>query len=400
MNRFGARTNLLRARAGHSRVTFVELFFDLVFVFAITQLSHRLLEHFDPLGLVQAALLVMAVWWLWIYTAWATNWLDPQTTPVRIMLFVQMLAGLVLSTSIPLAFESRGLAFALAYVAIHVGRSLFTLWSLRHHDAANFRNFQRITVWLASAAVFWIAGGIAQDGARLALWLIALAIEYAGPAAGYWTPRLGRSTTADWRIEGSHMAERAGLFIIIALGESILVTGATFSKMDWTPLAIAAFVVAFIGTVAMWWIYFNIGAERGSEVIAHSDDPGRLGRLAYTYIHLPLVAGIIVSAASDELVLAHPDGHMDFKTAAAVLGGPALFLLGNLLFKRTHIRRTGLSHMVGLGLLAALVPLAPFAPPLGFAAAATLVLVIVAVWETCSFGRHPRPADASLEGPR
>jgi low temperature requirement protein LtrA len=396
MNQFGARTSLLRVRAGHSRVTFVELFFDLVFVFAITQLSHLLLEHFDPSGVMHTALLLMAVWWVWIYTAWATNWLDPQTTPVRIMLFVLMLAGLVLSTSIPQAFGSRGLAFAAAYVFMQVGRCLFMLWSLRHHHAGNFRNFQRITAWLAVAGVFWLAGGIAQDGARVALWSIALAIEYVSPATGFWTPRLGRSTTTEWDIEGSHMAERCGLFIIVALGESILVTGATFSRMAWTPLTVAAFAVAFVGTVAMWWIYFNIGAERGSEQIARSDDPGRLGRLAYTYIHLLPVAGIIVAAAADELVLAHPAGHMEWKTAVAVLGGPALFLLGNLLFKRTQVRRTGLSHMVGLGLLAALIPLAPHAAPLTFAAAATVVLVIVAVWETWSLGGRLRQT-GSLE---
>jgi low temperature requirement protein LtrA len=398
MKPIGARTNLLRVRAGHSRVTFVELFFDLVFVFAVTQLSHLLLEHFDPLGVLQTALLLIAVWWVWIYNAWVTNWLDPQTTPVRMMLFVQMLAGLVLSTSIPQAFESRGLAFAAAYAFMQVGRCLFMLWSLRHHHAGNFRNYQRITAWLALAAVFWIAGGLTDSGTRLAFWTVAMLIELAAPAAGFWTPRLGRSSTTDWDIEGTHIAERCGLFVIIALGESILVTGATFSKMAWTPLTVAAFAVAFVGSVAMWWIYFNIGAERGSKQMAHSDDPGRLGRL-YTYIHLLLVAGIIVAAAADELVLAHPDGHLEWKTAGALLGGPALFLLGNLLFKRTQIRPTGLSHMVGLALLAALIPLAPFASPLAFAAAATLVLVTVAIWETRSLGGKPaRAADhASLE---
>jgi low temperature requirement protein LtrA len=263
------------------------------------------------------------------------------------------------------------------------------LWSLRRHHAANFRNFQRITAWLALAAVFWIAGGLTDSGTRLAFWTVAMLIELAAPAVGYWTPRLGRSSTTDWNIEGTHIAERCGLFIIIALGESILVTGATFSKMVWTPLTVAAFAVAFVGTVAMWWIYFNIGAERGSEQMAHSDDPGRLGRL-YTYIHLLLVAGIIVAAAADELVLAHPEGHTDVRTAAAVLGGPALFLLGNLLFKRTQIARTGLSHMVGLALLATLISLVPHVSPLAFAAAAMLVLVVVAVWETRSLGGKPR----------
>src|SRR5919109_3588280 len=140
-------TNLLRARQAHehSRVTFVELFFDLVFVFAVTQLSHLLLEHLSILGAVQTALLMMAVWWVWIFTSWVTNWLDPQRTPVRLMLFALMLAGLVLSMSIPEAFESRGIAFAAAYAFMQVGRSLFMLWALARHSQANFRNFQRIT---------------------------------------------------------------------------------------------------------------------------------------------------------------------------------------------------------------------------------------------------------------
>jgi low temperature requirement protein LtrA len=246
--------------------------------------------------------------------------------------------------------------------------------------------------------VLWIAGALAEGPARTALWLAALALDYGAPLVVFRVPWRPRLAEAAWDVETAHFAERFQLFVIIALGESILVTGATFSKLAWTPMTIAAFLVAFVGSVAMWWIYFNIGAERGSAQIANSDDPGRLGRLAYTYIHLLPVAGIIVSAAADELVLAHPDGHTDVKTAAAVLGGPALFLLGNLLFKRTQIRRTGLSHMVGLGLLAALIPLTPFAPPLVLAALATLVLVVVAVWETRSFrGSRSHVAHETLE---
>ena len=148
----------------------------------------------------------------------------------------------------------------------------------------------------------------------------------------------------------------------------------------------AAFASAFVGSAAMWWIYFNIGAERGSRRISQSSDPGRLARLAYTYMHLPLVAGIIVAAVGDELVLAHPTGHTDFKTAATSLGGPALYLVGNLMFKRTTADRPALSHLVGLILLAGLVPLALLLQPLAFAAAANAVLVLVAVWETRSLG--------------
>ncbi len=163
-------------------------------------------------------------------------------------------------------------------------------------------------------------------------------------------------------------------------------TGAAFAKLPWSPITVAAFASAFVGSAAMWWIYFNIGAERGSRRISQSSDPGRLARLAYTYMHLPLVAGIIVAAVGDELVLAHPTGHTDFKTAATSLGGPALYLVGNLMFKRTTADPPALSHLIGLILLAGLVPLAPLLQPLAFAAAANAVLVLVAVWETRSLG--------------
>jgi low temperature requirement protein LtrA len=392
-------SGLLRARGGHEdhKVTFVELFFDLVFVFAVTQLSHNLIEHFTVVGTVETALMLLAVWWVWIYTAWVTNWLDPGKTAVRLMLFVLMLAGLVLSTSIPRAFADKAPAFAGAYVFMQVGRCLFMMWALRGASPANYRNFQRITAWLALAGLFWLAGALAGEGMRLALWVVALLIEYVSPAVGFWTPGLGRSTTADWDVEGRHMAERCGLFIIIALGESILVTGARFADLPGTWVTASAFAVAFAGSVAMWWIYFNVGAETASERIAGSRDPGRLARLAYTYLHLPLVAGIIVAAVGDELILAHPEGHTDFKTAATLLAGPGLYLLGNLLFKRATADRPALSHLVGLGLLALLVPVTPLLSPLALAAAATLVLVLVAVWETLSLGGgvRKRPASAS-----
>ena len=147
----------------HSRVTYAELFFDLVFVFAITQISHILLAHFTPLGALQTTLLFLAVWWVWVYTTWITNWLDPELTPVRMLLFVLMLGGLVLSTSIPQAFEARGLWFALAYAAMQVGRTIFLAGvdAARRRDSARM-NAIRILVWLSVSAVFWIAGGFAE----------------------------------------------------------------------------------------------------------------------------------------------------------------------------------------------------------------------------------------------
>lgn len=380
---------LLRGRAAHThhRVTYVELFFDLVFVYAITQVSHTLLAHFTPLGALQTTILFLAVWWVWIYTSWITNWLDPERTPVRLMLFGLMIAGLLLSTSIPKAFESRGLAFALAFVAMQVGRSIFTFLSIPKSQEAWRMNLLRITIWLSCSGVFWIAGGFSEGTLRLALWAMAVAIEYSGPAMRYRCPGLGASSIRDWDVEGGHLAERCAGFIIIALGESIVVTGATFADTEWNATVIVAFIVALIGSIAMWWIYFHLGAEAGSERISESEESGQLARIAYTYMHLPIVAGIVVSAVGDEVLLAHPDGHTDTKAILTIVGGSLLFLIGTVLFKRTVRGIFQLSHLVGIALLAVLIPFAHFFTPLELAGLTTLILIMVAAWEAISLGK-------------
>jgi low temperature requirement protein LtrA len=362
----------------------IELFFDLVFVFAVTQLSHGLLEHLTPLGAMQTALLMIAVWWTWIDTAWITNWLDPEHAPVRLMLFALMLGGLVLAAAIPRAFEDRSLTLALAYVAMQSGRNLFMLWALHGHDPGNHRNFARISIWHGCGVPFWIAGALVEGQARPALWAIAIGIESLGPTVGFHVPGLGRSRTADWQVEGGHMAERCALFVIIALGESVLVTGATFAALPWTAEHIGALLVAFTGSIAMWAIYFNIGAERGSRQIAGSDDPGRLARNGYTYIHILIVSGIIVAAVGDDLALHHPAARLDIATATVLIAGPALYLAGNSLFKRLSATNYPLSHSAGLVLLALLVLAVPIATPLLLSAATTAVLIVVAVWESIS----------------
>ncbi|HEX7791278.1 MAG TPA: low temperature requirement protein A [Afipia sp.] len=380
--------NLLRTRAPHQhhRVTYVELFFDLVFVFAITQISHTLLAHFTPLGVLQTAILFLAVWWVWIFTSWITNWLDPERTPVRGMLFVLMIAGLLLSTSIPKAFETRGLAFAFAFVAMQVGRSFFTFLSIPKSQPGWRMNLLRITCWMAVSGVFWIAGGFAEEQTRLALWIVAVVIEYCGPLMRFRFPGLGATPLEDWEVEGGHMAERCALFIIIALGESIVVTGATFAETAWTATTITAFVVAQLGSIAMWWVYFHIGAEAGAEHISRSEQTGRLARLAYTYLHLPIVAGIVVSAVGDELLLAHPSGHSDTKAMLSMIGGPMLFLIGTILFKRSIRGIYQLSHLVGIGLLIVLIPFAHDLSPLALSTATTVIMLIVAAWEAVSLG--------------
>jgi low temperature requirement protein LtrA len=378
--------HLLRPKTGHdsSKVSFVELFFDLVFVFAITQLSHLLIGDFSGAGAVRTGMLLLAVWWVWIFTAWVTNWLDPEKLPVRLALFAMMILGLVLSAAIPEAFGSRGPAFAGAYVAMQVGRTLFVLWAARGRPGLT-RIFQRILFWFILGAVFWIAGACLSGSARMACWGLALAIEYASPSLGFHTPGLGKSTSADWDISGHHIAERCGLFIIIALGESILVAGATFAGLVWSGPVLAAFAATVIGSIAMWWLYFDAASGFGTLTISNSRNPGQLARLAYTYLHLFLVAGIILTAAADEFVLAHPSGHGEARTTAAVLGGAMLYLLGSLLFKRSISGAVPRSHGVAIGILAALIPAASHLAPWLLSGLSTLVLCTVAAWE-----RHAR----------
>jgi low temperature requirement protein LtrA len=368
----------------HARVTYAELLFDLVFVFAVTQISHTLLAQFTPLGALQTTLLFLGVWWVWVYTSWVTNWFNPELTPVRILLFSLMLGGLVLSTSIPSAFEGRGLWFAGAYAAMQVGRTLFWLASIPRSRIPALLNALRILTWLSLSAVFWVAGGFADGQARLMLWAVALLIEYISPAVRFWIPKFGASAVADWFVEGGHMAERCAGFIIIALGESVVVTGATFADLTWSAANIGAFVSAFIGSIAMWWIYFHKGAEAGSELISRSSEPGRLARLAYTYLHMPIVAGIILSAVADELVLMHPNGHSDLRTVVSAIGGPLLFLLGTILFKHTIRGFLQLSHGAGIIAFAVLAWFAGGLSPLLLSALTSLIMIIVAVWESVS----------------
>lgn len=381
--------NLLRERikGEHARVGFVELFFDLVFVFAITQISHSLLAHLTWQGALEAGMLLAAVWWAWIYTSWVTNWLDPERGPVQAALFVLMGIGLVMSAVLPEAFGETGLVFAAAFVAIQVGRTLFMLWASRGEPML-VRNFQRILVWLTASGVLWIVGGLAAPEHRILFWLAALAVEYVSPALYFRVPGLGRARTEDWTVEGGHMAERVGLFIIICLGETLLISGATFAELDWTGPVIVAFVSAVLSTVAMWWLYFSRAHEAASEAIMHAANPGALARRAFTYSPILVIAGIIVVAVSDELVLAHPAGHVEAAAALTLLGGPALFLAGTTVATWALWRKVAWARLAGCAVLAAGWLALPWSTPLMLSMGSTCVLIAVGAWETARARRE------------
>jgi low temperature requirement protein LtrA len=249
--------------------------------------SHGLLLQLTPVGVFEALILWFAVWLGWQYTGWVTNWFDPQTTPIRAVLFASMLLALMMAASIPQAFSERGLMFAGAYVAMQLGRTAFIALRLpgTHPLAPNYR---RILGWLSISAVFWIAGGFADGQERAPRWLAAILCEYVSPMFAFALPGLGRSRTSDWTIEGGHLAERCQLCVIVALGETGLANGATF-----------------LGTLAMWWLYFGTSRRDATEAISRSSEPGCIGA-HFHYVHAILPAGIIATAVGYDLILEHP----------------------------------------------------------------------------------------------
>jgi low temperature requirement protein LtrA len=386
-----ARRSLLRNHGGgYAAVNSIELFFDLVFVFAVTQLSHFLLAALTPLRALETLILFGAVWWAWMWTTWATNWVEPDRGPVRLMIGAIMLGSMVMSSAIPTAFAEGGLQFALAYVAIQLGRCLFTAWAMERDAVGYGRNMRRAAVWFAASAPLWLAGALAATSeARIALWLAALALEYTAPLVFLWVPGMGRSKAAEWHVSGSHMAERCGLFIIIALGEGLIITGATYAEATAQPGLNLALLNAFVGSFAMWWLYFDMGARRGARHIETHALPGLVARQAFTYWHIPIIAGIIVLAVGDELVLAHPlePAHSEF--VLVVVGGALLFIGGLAGFKRISSGNPWIpaSHLYGMGIAIALGAWGWLAhpPSLWLFASITALFIVIAVWEWVSF---------------
>ena len=363
-----------------SRVMPVELFFDLVYVLAITQLTHYLLTHLTLRGAVEALLLLLAVWLSWINIVWITNYFDLRARPVQLTLIGLMLVSLFVSSSLPEAFDGRGATTAAAFVILLAGPAALALLAVGREHALGVV-FERVLVWCALAGLVGIAGGLADEDGRVVIWLAGTLIVYGGMWLGFPLPRLGHSHTTDYTINGEHMAERCLLFVTIALGESIIVTGSNFGDLPTSTERGAAFVVAFIGSALIWWTYFDRGAEAGREIISSAEDPGRLGLIAYTYCHIPIVAGIIVAAAGDEIAIAHPSQEVSTGEAALILGGPALYLAGHSLFKLALWGHLSPSRATGIIALGALVPLAVVAPALMLITAATAVLLGVVIWD-------------------
>jgi low temperature requirement protein LtrA len=391
MSRFARHTT-----AGEEqRATTLELFYDLVFVFAITQVSHLLLDHLSWEGVGQSLVVLLAVWWSWNYTTWVTNEVDPESIVVRLLLIALMLGSLVMAIAIPEAFGDRALVFAGAYVAIQVGRHSFLTFVAADRGTLERRRAGAILIWFLAAGALWIAGALAEGPARTALWLAALAVDYGAPLVTFWVP--GRACVAPeaWQVETAHFAERFQLFIIIALGESVVITGATTSDLELDAARMTAFGLAFLGTAALWWLYFNYVARIAQRRLELAENRTTLARDAYTYLHVLMVAGVIVSAVGDELVIAHPTEELPGREIAAVVAGPALYLLAHAIFRLRMAGSLSWKRLAGaLGCVAAGF-VGTFAPALVVAALVVAVLAAVIGAEHVSGARRAARGEPS-----
>ncbi len=371
-------------------VSTLELFFDLVFVFAITQVSHLLLEHLSWRGALESGLVLMVVWWAWMYTTWVTNELDPDTLPVRFLLLTIMMASLLLAVAIPEAFGAKGLLFALSYVFIQLLRQWFLAFvaSPPGSDARN--RAVHILTWFLFSAPFWIGGAFFEGEARLAIWVFAMGIDVIAPSTLYFVPWLRKLSFEDWTLGSGHFAER-----FTAADDALVpVPGGVPA-----PLAAALGIAGLAGwmpvtsrgsTACLWWLYFNYMATILERVLEEADSRTEIGRDIFTYGHIPIIAGIILCAVGDELVLAHPTEYLHTPELIAVVAGPTLYLLAfaPIRWKVTRglpwRRLAGAAACVLVGLFSWLVH------PVALVTAGLLLAVLITVIAHEHFLRIPR----------
>jgi low temperature requirement protein LtrA len=391
------KQELLRKPGQSQRATFLELFFDLVFVFALTRVSQRLVEDFTSERRIvlpeagQTLLVLLAIWLIWAFTAGTTDVYNPERPEIQLLVVLSMFGALVMAVAVPEAFGSRAAVFASAYLAIRLTQAFLLVLALRGHQAQ--RRAARVLLWLALSTTPWIAGAFFADGpARGLLWTLALGSDYVGASLGHPFPWLGRSPTSEWAYRGEHLGERYQQFFIIALGDQLLTIGATVSGTGFDRGRAAAFVVAFATTALLWRIYIYRAGGLFAAAITGAPDPGRVARSG-SFGHLIMVTGIVATAVGEQLVIEHPLGHQDPAWIAVLLGGPALFLAGRATFEYAVFARVSRSRVIGLLVLAAISPVMVLVPPLPVAIAAALVLAWVAGSDAAhARGRPPEPA--------
>ncbi|WP_446218528.1 low temperature requirement protein A [Micromonospora sp. IBHARD004] len=371
-----------------ARASLLELFFDVVFVFALRALAQQLLNNLTWSGAFQALVLLLAIGEVWSLTARATGQLNPRRPPIQVLVLATMLGALVLSAAVPEAFGKTGLIFAVTYLAIQIGRSLFLALLLRGQELQHVA--ARAVIWHAATAVPWLAGAVASGTARTALWTLAVAVSYVARWFNYPLPGLRRLAGAQVPAGGEYLADRHRSLFIIGLGEVVLAIGSSLTGRGFATEQTVAFVVTFVITALIWRVYLFRAGEDFGPAIQASANPDRLGTLV-SYTHLVMIAGLVVTSVGNELVIDDPLGHPRAAVTVTVLGGTALFLAGRTLLRYLVYGRLYGNFFIGLVALACLLPPMLHLPPLVNAIATGTVLTGIAIVDTIGVRRHPWP---------
>ena len=365
---------------GEAKVRFLELFFDLVFVLAFTQCTALMVAQPSWEGIVRGLMVLAVLWWSWTGYAWLTSVVDPEEGPIRIAIFGSMAALLVVALAVPDVFGELGLAFALAYGFVRIGQ--LVLFVLASRDTPDLRHSVGTLAVSSAIGISLLTIASFLDGAAQgAMWGVAILIDFGGPAF---------FGVAGWKLVPAHFAERHGLIIILALGESIVVLGVG-ADVGISAGVITAAVLGIALSSALWWIYFDVVAlvtERRLTRTTEGRERNALARDSYSYLHFPMAAGIILVAVGEENTLHHVDEPLSTVAAFALLGGVALYLLAHVMLRLRNARSV---NWLRLGLAVVLLAAVPFVrdvPSLATLAGVTVLLWIMVAYETSTYGEE------------
>ncbi|MET8834193.1 low temperature requirement protein A [Micromonospora sp. NPDC004540] len=371
---------ILRRRGEPEYPTFLELFFDLVYIFMLSRLSAGLAEDLTVRGAARTAVLLMAAWWVWVLTAWLTDLFNPRLPVIQATVLAVMFGTLLMAIAVPHAFADYGWLFVAAYFGIHLVRDAVLIPGTRVNRPIQARSI-RVFFWLSVTAVPWVAGAFVQGTARLLLWSVAVAVDLGSARVGWPTPKLGRTELASQIFTGTHLSERHREIFIISLGELVLSAGIGLADSGFQAGRVAASALAFASAVVLFQLYFHRVRQLLAPPAVTVVERVRPGT-STSYSHLVMVAGVLVVSTSASLVIDRPFSVAPAAWIAAILGGPALFLLGSCLFDAVLTGRVLWSRALGIVVLCAIGPAMAPLPPLAILAVANLILLLVLVWET------------------
>lgn len=365
--------------------TLLELFFDLVFVFAVSQLSHHLLTHLSWRGAAETLVMLVAVLTVWTYTSWAATMIRADQSRTRWMILAVMLLGLFMNASVTKAFTTSSWAFVIPLLLIQLGR---TAWTIVNSKEGVYReHYFRVLIWFVAIMPLWMAGAAADPSFRLVWWTFAAGLELTGTWLAHPVPGR-RLQSENVPFDADHMMERCRLFLIIALGETVLTTGTAIAEVSMTLMTVVTGAFALAGTVALWALSFGRSHILILQHLEETSDPISTSRYAINVL-MVIVAGLIAVAVGNEEVIAHPVGQSSIALGLLLCGGPILFLIAQSWYLWAVLGVSPRLHLIGIAILVLIGFAALFAPPYIALILVGAILSLLAVFDR---DRHPAEA--------